>query len=93
LILIAYSGSPRFYQSLLADANNEEDAGDKTRCDPKLTEGTEIVRELPLPSSSETLRDCNDAPMGNTLEPFPFVESSARKTLAAVLAISSVLSR
>ena len=43
--------------SLLAEANKEEVAGVKTRCDPKLTEGTEIVRELPRPSSSETLSD------------------------------------
>ena len=36
------------------------------RCEPKLTVGNEIVRALPRPSSSETLRDCAGPSIGNT---------------------------
>jgi hypothetical protein len=46
-----------FYQSLLAEANKGDEFCAKTRCDPKLTEGSEIVREVPRPSSRETFRD------------------------------------
>jgi hypothetical protein len=36
----------------------------RTRCEPKLIVGTEIVRALPLPSSIETFNDCNEASIG-----------------------------
>jgi hypothetical protein len=41
-----------------------------TRCEPKLTGGKEIIRAFPRPSSSETLTDCNDASIGNTVSLF-----------------------
>jgi hypothetical protein len=36
------------------------------RWEPKLIEGTEIIRAFPRPSSRETLNDCSDESSGNT---------------------------
>ena len=45
------------YHAPLAEAIKGEAPCDKERCEPKLTEGSEMVREAPRPSSTETLND------------------------------------
>ena len=45
------------YQSPRAEAINGDAPCDNGRCDPKLIVGSEIVRELPRPSSIETFSD------------------------------------
>ena len=50
------------YQVSLADATNP--VCDKVRCDPKLTDGREIVRDAPRESSTETFNDWYEALIG-----------------------------
>jgi hypothetical protein len=45
------------YQLSLADANKGVGFCDRERCDPKLTAGSEMVRSVPRPSSTETFID------------------------------------
>jgi hypothetical protein len=56
-----------FHQAPLADAIKGDALCDKERCDPKLTVGNEIVRELPRPSSTETFSDWDEALMGKAV--------------------------
>src|SRR5688500_20059786 len=60
--------SPPDYHAPLAEATRGELLCDNTRCDPKLTVGTEIVRELPLPSSNETFTGFDDRSEEHTPE-------------------------
>jgi hypothetical protein len=53
------------YQAPLAEAIKGEAPCDKERCEPKLTEGSEMVREAPRPSSTETLNDWYPPLIGN----------------------------
>ena len=53
------------YQVPLADAISGDALFDNVRCEPKLTVGREIVRDKPLPLSTETFSDWYDALMGN----------------------------
>ncbi len=50
-------GDYQYYQLPLADSSKGDELCARTRCDPKLTLGSEIVRELPRPSSRETFSD------------------------------------
>ena len=49
----------------LADAIKGDEVCDKVRCDPKLTDGREMVRDVPVESSTETFRDWYEALIGN----------------------------
>jgi hypothetical protein len=49
------------YQVSLADANKGDAVCDRVRCDPKLTEGREMVRDVPRESSTETFKDWYEA--------------------------------
>ena len=48
---------PINYQVSLADANKGDAVCDRVLSDPKLTEGSEIVRDVPRESSTETFSD------------------------------------
>jgi hypothetical protein len=76
------------YHAPLAEATKGEVLCDNTRCDPKLTLGTEIVRELPRPSSIETFTDCGEPSIGKS--DARAVNSPGRTTRAGALAISRV---
>ena len=52
------------YHVSLADASKGDGVCDKVRCDPKLTDGSEIVRDAPRESSTETFSDWYEALMG-----------------------------
>src|SRR6185503_1544463 len=53
------------YQSPFGASWFDAIVGVSTRRDPKLTVGTEIVRDEPRPSSSDTLNDGCETSMGN----------------------------
>src|SRR5687768_18439182 len=80
--------SPPDYHAPLAEATRGELPCDNTRCDPKLTVGTEIVRELPRPLSNETFTGFDDASIGKS--DAWAVNSSERTTGARLLAMSLV---
>jgi hypothetical protein len=54
---LPFSLSETSYQVSLADANKGDAVCDRVRCDPKLTEGREMVRAAPRESSTETFKD------------------------------------
>ena len=52
------------YQTPLAEAISGAASFETVRCDPKLTVGSEIVLNVPVPSSTETFNDWLEALMG-----------------------------
>jgi hypothetical protein len=52
------------YQSPLDEASKGDEFCDNVRCDPKLTEGKEMVRTAPRRSSTETFSDWYEALIG-----------------------------
>ena len=75
----------------LADAINGEALFESDRCEPKLTAGSDIVRDNPLPLSTETFSDWYDALIGKAPVGYaPAICSSRFKTPAEVLLRSRV---